>query len=299
MPCATARGIFFRTRSEKACRMTPDSIWLVGSSQTVAGLFAGALPSERESRLLDDLEQVQQLLASWPRSPELIVLAQSRPGEFTNGAIEAVGRAAPLARVWRVAGSWCEGEGRSAPPPTGCTSAYWHQWPARWERELARSARGELPSWILPLTASPEERMLEIAAEPIAPGAGSVAVFARHPAAAAALVDVCRLGGYEPAVIDAACLLTKHDPAAPSPTHTSEPRPILWDTTPEQISDPAAIGRLREACGSGPIVAVVGFVRGEDCRLAAAAGVAAVITKPYLVHDLLWHLARAQDGSAA
>ena len=75
-------------------------------------------------------------------------------------------------------------------------------------------------------------------------------------------------------------------------------RLILWDATPEQIIDPAAIQKLRAACGSGPIVAVVGFVRGDDCRRAAAAGVAAVVTKPYLIHDLLWQLARVQGMGA-
>jgi AmiR/NasT family two-component response regulator len=62
---------------------------------------------------------------------------------------------------------------------------------------------------------------------------------------------------------------------------------ILWDATHEQIGDPAAIQKVREACGAGPIVAVVGFVRPDGCRLAAEAGVAAVVTKPYLIHDLL------------
>mgnify|MGYP001159348332 CR=1 FL=1 len=271
--------------------MKQCSIWFVGSTQTVGMLFDGALFSQLEARLFDDLEQAQQTLDGSSPPPELIVLIQSRPGEFTDRAIEALRRSAPLARVWRVVGTWCEGEGRSAPPPAGCASAYWHQWPARWGRELARTERGELPSWTLPLTASPEERMLELDAEPLARGAGPVAVFARHPASAAALFDVCRLGGYQPTIVDAASLLMEHGPAPLSPAVLERPR-ILWDATPEQIADPAAIKKLRTDCGSGPIVAVVGFVRPDDCRRAAVAGVAAVVTKPYLIHDLLWQLAR-------
>ncbi len=273
--------------------MTPSSIWFIGSPQTVHMLVEGAASGQPEARLLDDLDQAQQWLASSPQAPELIVLAQSRPGEFADTAIEALRRSAPLARVWRVVGTWCEGEGRSAPPPAGCATAYWHQWPARWGRELARTERGEIPSWTLPLTASPEERMLELDAEPLARGAGPVAVFARHPATAAALADVCRLGGYESTIVDAAC------PALLSSARAGEQRIILWDATPEQLADPAAIKRVRASCGTGPIVAVAGFVRADDCRRAAETRVAAIVTKPYLIHDLLWQLARLQGTGAA
>jgi CheY-like chemotaxis protein len=295
-------------------------------------LVERAAAGQPEARLLDDLDQAQQWLASSPQAPELIVLAQSRPGEFADAAIEALRRSAPLARVWRVVGTWCEGEGRSAPPPAGCASAYWHQWPARWGRELARTERGDLPSWNLPLTASPEERMLELDAEPPARGAGPVAVFARHPASAAALADVCRLGGYEPTTVDAACPAPfssaragEHKTAGDCPDFAQsaeqgtvgravawpmvgtvpfseavlKQRLILWDATPEQIVDPAAIQKLRASCGPGPIVAVLGFARADDCRRAAEAGVAAIVTKPYLIHDLLWQLARLQGTGAA
>jgi CheY-like chemotaxis protein len=272
--------------------MVPGSIWFVGSPQNVRPLCDGALPGQPETRLFDNLDQAQRSLAESPQTPELIVLAQARPGEFADAAIEALGRLAPLARVWRLVGTWCEGEGRTAPPPAGCASAYWHQWSARWGRELARSGRGELPSWSLPATASPEERMLELDAEPLARGTGPVVVYARHPASASALVDVCKLGGYQSTIVDAAC------PAPPSSARAGEQRVILWDAPPEQLADPAAIKRLRAVCGPGPIVAVVGFARADDCRGAAEAGVAAVVTKPYLIHDLLWQLARVQRTGA-
>ena len=138
--------------------------------------------------------------------------------------------------------------------------------------------------------------MLATAAEPLALGSGPIVVIARHPASAAALVDVCRLGGYEPTIVDAASLLTEHGPAPQSPAAAGTERTILWDATPEQVADPAAIRKVREACGSGPVVAVVGFVRPDECRRAAEAGVAAVVTKPYLIHDLLWQLAHLKSA---
>jgi CheY-like chemotaxis protein len=269
--------------------MTQSSIWLIGAAPDISSLTAGSLAGQSGLRVFDGLDDAQAQLARSLDAPELVVLAQVRPGEFVESQIEALRSAAPLARVWRVVGSWCEGEGRSAPPPGGCSSVYWHQWPARWGRELARRQRGELASWSLPLTASPEERTLALSAEPLARAAGPLAIFSRHPQAAAALADACRLGGYDVTIIDVSC---------PTPllmSGSSPPPIILWDALPEQIADARAIGEVRAICGAGPIVAVVGFARTDDCQRSVAAGVAAVVTKPYLIHDLLWQLAEVRD----
>jgi CheY-like chemotaxis protein len=270
--------------------MTQYSIWLIGSPSDVDALVGHDQTTRPGVVAFDDLDDAQSRLARSLERPELIVLAQMRPGQFADSRIEALRRAAPLTRMWRVAGAWCEGEGRTTPPPAGCASAYWHQWTARWGREMARRKRGELASWSLPLTASPEERMLALAAEPLARGAGPVAIFARHPQAAAALADVCRLGGYDVTIVDAGC------PASPPLAGTGPPPMTLWDTLPEQIADTRAIGDVRAICGPGPIVAVVGFARSDDCRRAIEVGLAAVVTKPYLIHDLLWKLAEVKDA---
>ena len=44
-----------------------------------------------------------------------------------------------------------------------------------------------------------------------------------------------------------------------------------------------------------PVVALLDFVRRQDYDLAKSVGVAAVVAKPLLVYDLLWHL----DNSVA
>ena len=69
---------------------------------------------------------------------------------------------------------------------------------------------------------------------------------------------------------------------------------IVWDALPEQITDARAIGDARANCGPGPIGAIVGFARAGDCQRAAEAGVTAVVTKPYRIHDLLWQLAEVK-----
>jgi CheY-like chemotaxis protein len=263
----------------------------------------------------------ERILADPAQAVDLLVLSESRPGRFSAAAIEALRRRSPLARVWRLLGSWCEGETRSGRPPLGCLSTYWHQWEARWAQERARAAAGHPPAWALPLTSSPEERALAAAEYPLARAGGPIGICAPHAATAMALADACRLGGYSPEILrlesrlEAGCWRPEageknaqgeRQPPISNPkskiknpkSPTPDPSPILWDTSADEMTNPAALERLRALAGQGPILAVVGFPRPDDIRRAAEAGIAAVVSKPYSVHDLLWQLARVVDGRA-
>lgn len=82
-------------------------------------------------RRVDDLQQAVVALDEGWGPLDLIVLAESRPGEYSATSIDELRACAPLARVWRLLGSWCEGEQRSGHPPAGCINTYWHQWEPR------------------------------------------------------------------------------------------------------------------------------------------------------------------------
>ena len=194
---------------------------------------------------------------------------------------------APLARMLAVAGNWCEGEARSGRPPAGCLASYEHQWPARCRGELAVLARGERPVWALPVTASAEERMLAAAERPRARGSGQVVIVARVAATAAALADTCRLVGYEPLVV-------REDLPWSAPAAAA----IVWDTDPARIGDIGMVERVRQSAAGAPLVALAGFPRRDDIRRAQAAGIAAVVSKPFLIDDLYWQLDEAvRSGS--
>src|SRR5262245_6019486 len=45
--------------------------------------------------------------------PDVVVMAQSRPAQWTRAAIEQLHAAAPLARLIALLGTWCEGETRT------------------------------------------------------------------------------------------------------------------------------------------------------------------------------------------
>ena len=158
----------------------------------------GSLGIEREQfHVVRDPQEAAEFVVRGGSPPDLVVVVQSRPGQFTADAMARLRALAPLASIWRQLGSWCEGEARSGRPPVGCANNYWHQWPARWAQETARAQDGHCPAWGLPATATPEERALAIAEQPLPRGSGIVVIHARRAQNAAALADACQLVGYD------------------------------------------------------------------------------------------------------
>lgn len=261
--------------------MSRASLWIVGQvDELLQPTEAGV--GEVDISFQVDLDAAQRALVDGERPPEVILLAQSRPGERATDAVAALGRLAPLARVWRLLGSWCEGEARSGNPPPGCTSIYWHQWPARWAQEQAAIAAGHAPSWTLPVTASAEERTAAAAEVVPARGSGLIVIASGSAAAAGALEDACRFAGYDTLVV-----------AAHDNWRVSEAAAVLWDTSPECLAVAESIRRLRALAGEAPLVAMAGFVRAEDVQAALAAGACAVVSKPWNLHELMRVLAGA------
>jgi hypothetical protein len=82
-----------------------------------------------------------------PGPPELIILAESRPGTIRRREYERLRRSAPLAAVVSLCGSWCEGELRTGKPLAGATRLYWYEFPIWWQRQLELHAIGRCPEW--------------------------------------------------------------------------------------------------------------------------------------------------------
>src|SRR5689334_21081356 len=78
------------------------------------------------------LRESAQFVAAEAGQVELVVVAQSRPGAVPFGEVERVMRAAPLAGVVALLGSWCEGEARTGRPWRGVQRLYWYEFPAWW-----------------------------------------------------------------------------------------------------------------------------------------------------------------------
>ena len=227
------------------------------------------------------VDQAAGILSSLGEPPTVFVLAQAFPGQFTTQQVERLRRLAPLTPVIGLLGSWCEGEMRSGRPAAGMTRDYWHGWHPRAEGDWRRLVDGHCPLWGLPTTATEDERWLSRSRVALTSGKGLIVVRANELDTANALMDACREGGYSAVWLG----------AVPS-TAICGAAACLWDIGafgPPKLVE--AHDLLRQLAPL-PIVAVMGFPRIDDRRQLLREGIAAVVSKPYLIDDLLWQLNR-------
>jgi CheY-like chemotaxis protein len=206
-------------------------------------------------------------------TPAAIVVAQASPGRFSSADIERLRRAAPLARVVTLLGTWLEGETRSGKPWPAALRVYWHGWPRRhaslrrarlalFDRHMSAGHRhqrrthpGRLPTVARITRPTSHARHLR----PIA----------RYRRGASGNRPPNELAGQHPPV----------DIALVDASHGSE-------------SAVEPLRRCKQALGDVPILAITGFPRIDQVRSLQSAGASAVLSKPFLVNDLLWHLNR-------
>jgi CheY-like chemotaxis protein len=221
-----------------------------------------------------------EALSAAEAPPDWLVLGTSVPGQLDTAALARLRAWAPLARVWQVAGSWCEGETRSGKVLPGVVRCGWLEADLRLARGAAAASLAALPA-----TATPEEHLLALSARPVGRRQGLVAVCSGERETAAALVEACRRRGYATARVE--------------PHGNADLRGVLalvWDTTARQAGDRAAVAALRVQTGQAPVLAVLGFPRVDECAAARQAGVAAVLAKPWLLGDLYGWLDQQPAG---
>ncbi len=227
---------------------------------------------------VNDIEGAVAELAAGRIAPDLIVLAQARPGQFPAKAVDRLRHLAPLARILVLLGSWCEGEMRTGDPSPGVIRIYWHEWLPRCARELAQLSDGLVSGWGLPVTANDEERLLA-ADDEEQPRSGLIAIRARQHAVHDWLSAACRRRGYSTAWL-----------SPEGPDDPNDAVAAIFDGTDCDDSEAAQLEHLATSLGPTPVVALLDFPRIEDHHRAIAAGAAAVLSKPLLLDDLFWQL---------
>jgi hypothetical protein len=238
------------------------------------------------TRAADPATALAQFDAENP--PDLIVVAQPYSGCVRDHELDPWRARAPLARVIVLLGSWCEGETRSGLPIHGATRIYWHQWSARWERELARLGADRCPAWGLPVTATDDERLLHFADDVLPQLQGTAAIVAA-PETAIWLADVCRGLRLVPLELAVRDVRSRQRPACD--LAIIEVDALGYDTREEAL--PCARGWR-----GAPLVALCEFPRLEDYEAWTTAGVAVVLARPVLVDDLRWHITAQLSASA-
>ncbi|HEX4412980.1 MAG TPA: hypothetical protein VH107_05075 [Lacipirellulaceae bacterium] len=213
--------------------------------------------------------------ATTDRSPELIVVAHSRPGSTGSHSAESLRREAPLAGLAVLAGSWCEGELRTGRPWSGVHRLYWYEFAAWWQRQLKLRRAGSCPDWC-----RPEESVGTMGAFPQIPSrrpSGTILLNADF-STSEYLADVFHVAGYTP--IRAAGMSTRSIRGA---------RAAIWDGGQLSQNEERDLSRLCAAVAIDriPVVALLDFPRRDRVERAIEIGASAVVGKPWRNSNLL------------
>jgi hypothetical protein len=230
------------------------------------------------------LEAERRLQQAGP--PDVVIFAQARPGQFSARQVERLHLASPLSRLVALLGSWCEGELRTGQPWPGVVRVLWHQWQPRMIPQLTPSEDAAFSTWQLPRTASLSEQMECAALNGWPPGRGLVAIHTSTLKDYAAIGEACRQGGY-------ATLWY----SSQQPVRSGGEAAAIWDAVGGDDREIAALRRVIQRDSAVPVIVLLDFLRRQDYERVLSAGAAAVLAKPFLVADVLWHLDAALAAS--
>lgn len=252
---------------ESLGEFAPAASWLASRGAKFASTVAEAIDCIRAGYL-----------------PAMMIVAQPWPGHVTPKEIESLRRAAPLARVTSLLGSWLEGEARTGKPWPAVWRTYWHHWLPRFAIEFERLAERETSVWSLPEVAGDEERLFHLCTEsdrPLSPelSTRTIAVVSKCRPSAESLGDVCRqrrwkwrwLKSSEPNGLEGIDL-------------------VLFDARNLNAGEIVQIESLRRHTNDVPVIVVMGFPRIDDVHRLRQAGATAIVSKPFLSTELAWQI---------
>lgn len=275
--------------------MTALPAWLIGQRHA-ADVTAAAdwLQSVATCVAWDDARAAAIAAAQFSRSqaadssvPRLIVFFLMRPGQIGRAEVEAIHAAFPLARLVALVGPWCEGEVRSGQPWPGVTRIYWHQWQPRLIEEVAGLTRAAARP--LPRTASTVDVLLHrTGAIRQATCATMIGVVCWRQTDYEALAESLAAGGHH------AVWLVPHEPL---PTLRTDA--LVIDRGADVGEAAATLLETRSRLGPVPALLLCNFLRPLELEQMADLPAAAVMTKPFLVADLLAQLAGLLPTSAS
>ncbi len=232
----------------------------------------------------DSLEQALAEVDEQTVAPEIVLLAQPRPGYYSQSLLDRFQATAPLTRVIVVAGSWCEGELRTGKPLDGVQRFYWYEFAAWWRHAIALWAAGESPPWSLP---TGDARTRSFVCDTGA--AGLVEIDSQDHETFAALSAAISPYGWS-------AIWQPRGRHRATAVGTSVG---IWDGGQ---FDPPEVEHLAEFCRrmrgqDAPVVALLDFPREEHFHQATEIGAHAVLAKPYFVDDLLWAIGHKKKNS--
>jgi hypothetical protein len=242
-------------------------------------------------------ESAAATIPSVPLPPELVLLAQPRPGSDDQAQFELLRTRAPLTRVVLVAGTWCEGELRTGQPAAGVVRLYWYEFAPWWRAARAEWEADQTPAWSEPLDdvrAGQQTAIVKLRErhDVVPTEAGVISVDAVDFAVFETLAEVLAPFGWR-------CeWQPRHRPELVQPT---QPVAAIWDggqlSDGELASLVAFAARVHDGNAAAPVIVLLDFPRIEHLQAARAAGAAAVLGKPYRIAHLANELNRLIDST--
>jgi len=267
------------------------TVWLAGRADHPDFRDATALlRADAAVMTVDDDRREIVNLDQAVASPELVIIAQDRPGSVRRRHVESLAHQAPLAGFVALVGSWCEGELRSARPYTSIPCVRWYEFPGWWRRQMSLRDEGRCPDW-----ARSADFGFRIS------DCGSQTTI-RHPQGVHPPWRAIRNGGlivlaatrWETADVLAGILQEAgYASMWQRPGHDWQPVrgavAGIWEggQLDDREADELAAFSRRLAHDAAPVVALLDFPRRDRCKLAIAAGAAVVIGKPWLNTELI------------
>ncbi|HEY2759175.1 MAG TPA: response regulator, partial [Pirellulales bacterium] len=204
--------------------------------------------------------------------PAIVVLAMPWPGCFSATEVDKLCRAAPLARIIAIGGSWLEGELRTGRPLLGVPRVQWHQW-LRLADEIEKLDRSKRSVFSAPITARDDERWIDRANLTVS--ARHVGIFARSRESGLALAEICAQSGWNGRWI-----------RDPSRDALAQLDVAVFDAHASRAEEYELLSKLKSLIPRMPIVVLQGFLRVDDELKWKQAGATAVVSKPFQIRDL-------------
>lgn len=250
--------------------------------QAVADCVAELVPTKQLFRAVT-IADAENRPASGEVFPDVVIVCQLWPDEFTRNDIEWLFARFPLAAVLVCCGSWCDSDGRNRhlwPPavrvPAAASAAVIRR---VWEEAVA----GRPP---LPATASIEEvfaRQHAGSIKNIAHGKhGCIGVASADPAIRSWMNDTLAAAGF-PTAVD-------------TPEKTAW-RAAIWDAPVWGERAMSELRQFRDAHEGIPLLALIGGLRPHQAEEATACGADCVLPKIAPIDTILESLAALMDDA--
>lgn len=255
--------------------------------------------------------------------PDLVVLLQAYPAQFSADQLAPWREWVPLCPVIVVLGPWVEGAGRWRHRLPGTWEISWHQWGPRWGQQLRSWQEGKCPLWGMPPTSIEEDRLLAHR-PPKPPARGEpIGLCTLRPGEIEWLFTGLKQWGFQPLWIQPG----KHFPTPESPCHPlggarkapdflppvpareekqgetplisllSEMKIVIFDATDPTAQEELWLQQLARWFPKPRIILLVDFPQPGLGDQLHPLGVEAILAKPFWLGDLVWYLDQLENDN--